>query len=86
MQLIAVSFCQLNRTIPFIPDIDEVRPPELILEYVKKYGPISNRQVRELLGVDIYKASKLLNKLVKDSNLVKLGTSNKIATYGLKDH
>jgi ATP-dependent DNA helicase RecG len=64
--------------------IDEVRYPELILEYVKKYGPISNRQARELLGVDIYKASRLFTKLVKSGKLERLGKGDRDAKYGLK--
>jgi predicted HTH transcriptional regulator len=45
----------------------------LILQYVKKYGQITNRQVRELLGVDKFKASRMLRKLVKDKNLKREG-------------
>ena len=32
-------------------------------KYVKKFGEISNRQVRELLGVDRNRAFRVLSKL-----------------------
>jgi ATP-dependent DNA helicase RecG len=64
--------------------IDEIRYPELIIQYLKKYDTISNRQVRELLGVDIYKASKLLKKLVTSEKLKRLGTGDRNARYKLK--
>lgn len=78
---------QFGEAISYVRDkgIDEVRHPELILEYVKQYGPISNRQVRELLGLDIYKSSKLLNKLVKSGKLQRIGTGDRNARYDLAD-
>jgi ATP-dependent DNA helicase RecG len=78
---------QLGESIGYVRDkgIDEVRYPEMILQYIKKYGPISNRQVRELTGVDIYKASKLLNGLVKSGTLNRVGTSDRNARYVVAD-
>jgi len=62
--------------------IDELRYKELILEYVKKYGAITNRIIRELLGVDKYKSSRLLRKLVKEGELKRTG-ADKNAKYFL---
>ncbi len=77
---------QLGESIAYIREkgIDEVRYPELIIKYVKEYGTISNTQTRELLGVDIYKASKLLRMLVQTGKLEKLGQSKKTVKYGIK--
>ena len=78
---------QLGESVSYIREkgIDEVRYPELILEYVKNYGSITNRQVRELLGVDKYKASRLLRKLVEKGKLKRFGTSDKNARYEFKN-
>ena len=51
------SLCKkLGESISYIRGrgVDEIRHPELILEYVKEYGSINNTETRELLGVDIY--------------------------------
>jgi len=44
--------------------IDALRYEELILEFVRRHGSITNRQVRELLGVTIGHAKRLLFKLM----------------------
>jgi ATP-dependent DNA helicase RecG len=64
--------------------IDEVRYPELISNYLKKYHEINNSEVRQLLGVDIYKASKLLKKLSDSGFIERLEGGNKAARYRLK--
>ncbi len=66
---------KLGESLSYIREkgIDEIRYPELILQYVKEYGEITNRQVRELLGVDKFKASRLLRKLVEDKKLKRKG-------------
>ncbi|RLG23300.1 hypothetical protein DRN85_09630 [Methanosarcinales archaeon] len=66
---------KLGESLSYIREkgIDEIRHPELILQYVKEYGEITNRQVRELLGVDKFKASRILRSLVKDKKLKREG-------------
>ena len=66
---------KLGESVAYIREkgIDELRYEELVLEYVKRYGEISNKIVRELLGVDIYKASRILRKLVRDGKLQRKG-------------
>jgi len=78
---------QLGESISYIRErgIDEIRYPELVLEYVKQYGSITNTQTRELIGVDIYKASKILRKLVQIGKLVRIGTGKKNARYVFKN-
>jgi len=77
---------KLGESIIYIREkgIDEMRYKELIMEYVKKYGVISNKIVRELLGVDIYKASRILHELVKEGKLKKSG-GKKNAEYRLPE-
>jgi len=48
-----------------IPETDE----EKILSYVKKHGLINNAECRELLDVDLQRASYLLKKLTKEGSL-----------------
>ncbi|MBW2059911.1 MAG: putative DNA binding domain-containing protein, partial [Deltaproteobacteria bacterium] len=57
----------LGQSIQYIREkgIDELRFEELILEYVRQYDSVSNRQVRELLGVNRFVATRLLRSLVK---------------------
>lgn len=81
------SLCKrLGESISYIrgKGVDELRYPELILEYVKEYGSINNTETRELLGVDINKAYKLLKKLANTGKLLKLGSGNKNASYTRK--
>ena len=81
------SLCKkLGESISYIRGrgVDEIRHPELILEYVKEYGSINNTETRELLGVDINKAYKLLKKLANTGKILKMGSGNKNARYTLK--
>lgn len=81
------SLCKrLGESISYIrgKGVDEIRHPELILEYVKEYGSINNTETRELLGVDINKAYKLLKKLANTGKLLKMGSGNKNARYSLR--
>lgn len=66
---------KLGESISYVREkgIDEIRYPEMILQFVKQYGSVTNRQVRELLGVDKFKASRVLRKLVKDKKLKRKG-------------
>ena len=74
-RLSGILYKELGGTVNYIREkgIDELRYKELIIEYVKKYGEVTNRIVRELLGVDKYKASRLLKKLVKEGKLKRIG-------------
>ena len=66
---------QIGESISYIRErgINEVRNPELVLKFVKEYGSISNRQVRELLGVDRNRAFRILSKLEADRKIKKTG-------------
>ena len=67
---------QLGESISYIRErgIDEVRYPELVLKFVKEYGSISNRQVRELLGVDRNRAFRILSQLEIYKKIKKIGS------------
>lgn len=73
---------QLGESISYVRErgIDEVRYPELVLKFVKEYGSISNRQVRELLGVDRNRAFRILSQLEAGKKIKKIG-SGRGATY-----
>lgn len=85
-RLSGALYKKLGESIIYIREkgIDELRYRELILEYVKKYGGINNRMVRELLGINIYKASRILNELVRTGKLKRIG-AKKNASYVLPD-
>ena len=65
----------LGETIAYVRErgIDAIRHEELVLEFVRQYGSITNRQVRELLGIDIHAAKRLLNKLLNAGKLQRKG-------------
>jgi len=79
---------KLGESLTYIREkgIDEVRFPEMILKYVREYGEITNRVVRELLGVNKDKASRVLIKLVEEGKLTKLGKGKKDAKYIIKNN
>jgi DNA-binding MarR family transcriptional regulator len=53
------------------------------LNYLKKYHEINNSEVRQLLGVDKFKASKLLKKLKESGHVERFGGGDRAAKYGL---
>lgn len=63
--------------------IDEVRYPEIILNYLKKYYEINNLKVRQLLGVDKFKALKLLKKLKESGHAERFCDGDRAAKYRL---
>jgi ATP-dependent DNA helicase RecG len=77
---------ELGESVAYIRErgIDALRHEELILSYVRQFGSINNRQVRELLGVDAFVASRTLKKLVDAGKLIRVGSGKKYATYVLR--
>ena len=77
---------ELGESVAYIRErgIDALRHEELILTYVRQFGSITNRQVRELLGVDKFAASKTLRKLTTAGKLKRVGTGDKNAAYVLE--
>lgn len=65
---------ELGDSIAYIREkgIDSLRYEEMVMEYVRAYGRITNRQVRELLGLDKYKASRLLRELTEKKKLERM--------------
>ncbi|MFQ6091794.1 MAG: RNA-binding domain-containing protein [bacterium] len=66
---------ELGESVAYIREkgIDVMRYEELILEFVHRHGSITNRQVRELLGVNIDAAKRLLGKLIRAGRLLQVG-------------
>jgi len=58
---------------PALTEDGSVRPGERILAYVREHGAISNTDCRNLLSVDLQRASYLLKKLHADGLLEKHG-------------
>ena len=54
-----------------------------MLQYVKKYGSINRREVAKLCQLGSLQAYRLLKKLVKSGQIVRLGGSTKGVQYGL---
>jgi len=70
-RLSGAVYRELGESVAYIRErgIDVLRYEELILSYVREYGSITNRQVRELLGLNTHAAKRLLGKLVETSKL-----------------
>ncbi len=66
---------KLGESVAYIRErgIDALRYEELILEFVRRHGRITNRQVRELLGVTVDHAKRLLTKLSQNGKLRRRG-------------
>jgi len=58
-------------------DIEAIRQPELIMEWVQKHGSIKREDVVELLKVKEQQASYLLRKLVGQNRLILSGMGRK---------
>jgi len=78
---------ELGESVAYIRErgIDALRHEELILTYVRQFGSITNRQVRELLGVDTFAASRTLKKLVDTGKLSRIGSGKKHTAYVIRE-
>lgn len=53
--------------------INHIRHREMVLEYVRQFGAIANRQCQELCGLSRDQATKLLKQLVEQGDLEMTG-------------
>lgn len=85
-RLSGAAYKALGESVAYIREagIDALRHEELILSYVRKYGAINNRITRELLGVDVNTAKRLLSKLTLEGKLARVG-KRRAAHYVLPD-
>ncbi len=76
-RLSAEACRQLGETAPYVraKGVEASRQLQMVLEYIHQYGSIDNRTVRELLGLDQYKASRLLTQLVNSGKLRRTGNA-----------
>lgn len=74
-RLSGTVYKQLGESVAYIREagIDALRHEELILSYVRQYGAITNRITRELLGVDVNAAKRLLTRLHNEGKLSRIG-------------
>jgi ATP-dependent DNA helicase RecG len=56
------------------PLIDDLRSQSIIMEAARSMGSITNRDVRELLGVNRYRSLRLLDTLIEKGELTREGT------------
>ena len=63
--------------------IEGIRYPEMIVEYVRQQGSISNQECQVLCDLDMWRASRLLRKLTDNGLLRKSGPSKKLTRYEL---
>lgn len=66
-------------------DIDKRRKKELIIEFIKDKGRITNRQVQELCNIDRNQAFVLLEELENDKKIIQSGKGRK-AGYVIIDY
>jgi len=85
-RLSGAVYQQLGESVAYIREagIDALRHEELILSYVRQFGAINNRITRELLGVDVNTAKRLLTKLHKEGKLARIG-KRRAAHYVMPD-
>jgi len=83
-RLSGALYRQLGESVAYIRErgIDEIRYPEMILQFIEEHGSITNRQARELLGVDRNRAFRILSKLTS-KKIKKIG-KGRGARYVLK--
>ncbi|OYT69921.1 MAG: hypothetical protein CFK49_12035 [Armatimonadetes bacterium JP3_11] len=86
-RLSSTIYRELGESVAYIRErgIDALRYEELILSYVRQFGSITNRQVRELMGVDKFVASRTLRRLVDAGKLRRVGSGDKNAAYVLEE-
>jgi ATP-dependent DNA helicase RecG len=53
--------------------IEQIRFKELVLSYLKEWGSINNEKCRELLSINVWKASRLLKLFSKEGLIVPEG-------------
>jgi ATP-dependent DNA helicase RecG len=84
-RLSGALYRELGQSVAYIRErgIDQLRHEELVLSYIRQYGHITNRQVRELLGLDKFQASRLLRSLLESGKVVRQGKSDRDAHYEL---
>ena len=75
--LSAKVYITANNTAAYVrqADIDSIRQPELILQYVKAQGSITRGEAAALLGVSNQQAYLTLKKLVAQNKLIATGTT-----------
>jgi ATP-dependent DNA helicase RecG len=56
--------------------IDQLRYKELIMNYLKEWGTINNEKCRELLSVNLWKASRVLRQYVNEGLVIPEGKGN----------
>jgi ATP-dependent DNA helicase RecG len=61
--------------------IEQERHPEMIAQYVKRHGRITNRECQVLCDLTTFQASKLLRKLTDQGLLERRGDSRKLTFY-----
>lgn len=63
--------------------IESVRHPEMIAEYIRQQGSISNHECQVLCDLDNWQASRLLRRLTASGLLQRFGPSKKMTRYKL---
>ena len=84
--LSAKVYITANNTAAYVrqADIDSIRQPELILQYVKAQGSITRGEAAALLGVSNQQAYLTLKKLVAQNKLNATGTTRNMKYVALE--
>lgn len=62
-------------------EIEQARHPEMVLQFVRRHGRITNRDCQILCDLTTFQASKLLRRLADESRLERRGESRKMTYY-----
>ncbi|GIV24563.1 MAG: ATPase AAA [Bacteroidia bacterium] len=79
--LSAVTYRRLGQPAAYVHQrgFEPLQQKQMVLQYVEKHGRITRREAAELCRLGPHQATRLLDRLVKDGHLVRLGT--KKGTY-----
>lgn len=65
--------------------IESVRHPEMVMQYVRRQGRITNSECRELCDLTLSQATKLLTRMVATGQLARQGTNRRLMYYVAAD-
>lgn len=63
--------------------IESIRHPEMIAEYIRQQGSISNNECQSICDLDSWQTSRLLRRLTTNGFLQRFGASKKMTRYKL---
>lgn len=82
--LSAATYRRLGKPVAYVRQrgFEPLQQEQMVMQYVEKYGSISRREAAELCQLGSLQAYRLLKKLEKSGQIVRLGGSTRGVRYG----